>query len=349
MTKKAQLEALEAAISQDLPVAEAEPEQPEPEVETVDEPEADPAVEAEPDGEPEPETEGEPETDPETEGEPEPKPEAKAEPEPEPEKEKRPSDEFGGLPKDAKQETRERFEAMRSRYDELHGKYEAEVERNTAMVEVVKRTGATGEQFDATLQYLGARNSNNPALLEQAYNIIKAEYEEISKKLGKSVPGLVDPLADQADLLEAVESGEISRKHAEELAAARTTRKLQDGFSATQTESQQKEQVLAAGYQAISDLGKRIRTENPAKYNAHVEVLKSIARLVENSGRDPREWAGIIEAEYSKLPDVAPAPAPKPKTPVPIRPTGLTGAPGGSRAHKEPGTAMEALDMALGI
>lgn len=343
MSKKDVLAAIDEAIAGDLPPSE---------------PEGDPITPpAEPDPAPEQEQEagaGEAETTPaeEPHGE-EPLGEEPPAVEPEPtappaKAEAKPSDEFGELPKDAKQETRERFTKMRDRFDEVSAELKQKTERMNEMIEVVTRTGATGEQFDAMLQYLGARNSGNLQLLEQAYAIAKAEFEDISKQLGKPIPGVLDPLEAYPDLKAEVDSGEISQQRAQELAAARTANKLNNEFSNRQSLATKEEAILREGYAAISALGKRMRSENRAKYDTHIATLTSITNVIEQSGRDPREWAGLIEAEWKRLPDVAPAPA-KPKVPTPIRPTGMTGAPGGNKAHKEPGNAVEAIDMALNL
>lgn len=358
MSKKDQLAAVSEAIDAVAPeptepvveeptTPETEPTTPDPEdnenVPTVPEDEGG----DEPDdegGEPDPET-----PEPEGDDEPDDKPGAEdTEGKDKPEKVERPSDEFGELPADAKKETRERFDKMRSGYDKLHGELEAANQRIDEMVGVVTRTGATGEQFDATLQYLGARNSGNPAMLEQAYGILKAEFEEVSKLLGKPVPGVSDPLEGHADLQAEVEAGEISQARAEEIAAARTRDRLNTDFSKRQQETSSREQALTQAYEEIASLGATLREQAPEKYTHHLDTIKAIASMAEQSGRPPSEWPAMIKAQFDRLPDPPPKQV-KPRAPNPVRPGGMTGAPGGNKAHKEASNAVEAMDMALGL
>ena len=158
---------------------------------------------ADPEGDPEPAAEAEGEDDPKDkvdEGEPagEPEPEVKdddgaekgegeAEPEPLAAKDDtpkdaadaKPSDEFGNLDKDTPQKTRERFETVKGKYDELvteRDNLQAEVAGVRAESEkwanTIRDTGTNQEQFGMVIDYLGKVNSNDPKELNTAYDIM---------------------------------------------------------------------------------------------------------------------------------------------------------------------------------
>lgn len=255
----------------------------------------------------------------------------------------RPSDEFGELPKDVKAETRERFEAVKVKYDALAEERDRAALAADTWHKTITSTGASPEQFGQALMILREINSGTPEGLRRAYDEITAMSSGIAKQLGLPAPG-VDPLADHPDLQQRVEDNLLEREDALEIAAARAGRRLSETVQERRSEQSQAEFAHQSGLQAVAALGARIKAANPAEFDAKFPFIKP---MIDNviAMLPPDQWTGAIERAYAELPmpaQAAPA-AQVPRVPAPIRP----GAGVGAGVVKEPGSALEAMEAAL--
>lgn len=218
------------------------------------------------------------------------------------------------------------------------------------MVEMVRETGANSDQYGMTLDYLGLMNKaaqGDTASAEKAFEIASKEYMILAAMLGKDVSGDVDPLAAHADLAQAVEDGDITRKHALEVVKARTQGALAQGRNEqqrqTQTAQQQeqvRQQAHATGVQSLNALGAEWQKADPAGYAHKLPVLQQLVGAIKAT-TPPNEWAERTKQAYASLANMTPAPAAKPPAPGPVRP----GAPGGQmvqQVYDDPFAALEA-------
>lgn len=184
---------------------------------------------------------------------------------------------------------------------------------------------ATPEQFGQTMDYLGLLKSaatGDMAAAEKAFTLVEGEYVALAKVLGKEVAGH-DPLAEYPDLQADVESSDLTRKRALEIAAARTAAKVQQGArqvqDQTRTAEQQQQDAIKAGRTSLTTLGNELAAADPhyaAKYPALVEKLKAVTRDF-----PPSQWKAAAKLAYETIPNPAPAPDPKP-APGPMRSSG---------------------------
>lgn len=184
---------------------------------------------------------------------------------------------------------------------------------------MVTSTGATPEQYSSALGYLQAINSGDPAMMGKAFDAMLGEMQWLAQQLGREVPGLVDPLQVHKDLAEAVENGDITRKHALEVAQARTLQqRTTEQASRTQQQSAA-QQAEAAAVAAVNALDQRLQGD-PA-YQQKMEAMKSsgaFAWIKDNL--PPEKWAAAIEREWQRT-VVTPPPRPAPPVgAVPLRP-----------------------------
>jgi len=321
---------------------------PEPGKEPEFELEPEPTIDAEP--EPIPEPEQEPEKEPEPEPE---KPPAEPEPEKEPEPaEEKPSDEFGALEKDTPERTRERFEAVKGKYDEVTEERDALIVERDAVkaesdqwVKAITETGTNPEQFSMSLEYLTLVNSNKPEDLEKAYNIMAGEVAELGKTLGKAGAGY-NPLDEHPDLKEKVNEGLMDETDAQEVAEARATIKLNTAAQAVNTERTDHQTGVSNALEEVKQLGLTLKANDP-NFEAKVKILSPIIESVVSSGTPPHKWKTMIEATYRKIPEpaVVPITPNKPNVPDPLRPSGASQA--GDGLDKEPGSTFEAISASL--
>lgn len=260
----------------------------------------------------------------------------------------KPSDQFGELPKDVKAETRERFNTMKTAYDELAAQHASAVERSTAWEKTVESTGASPEQFGTMLGYLKAVNGGDRAGLERAYDMLTEEVSVIAKALGKPMPGIFDPLElpENADLKKRIDDEDIEPADALEIAQARAAKKIDSVASQTRTQADEEQRVVDSAINDIRVFGAERKAADPAAFNAKMAVIKPAIDVIIGS-LPPAKWVDAVKDLYDRT--VVPAaaqPRSVAKVPDPIRPTGSPVGAGG--VSKQPGSALEAMEMALG-
>lgn len=259
----------------------------------------------------------------------------------EPAPEARPSDEFGELPKDAKAETRERFDKLRTAYDDLHKTLKAAgiedvkalpqvIERakmGEDMVAMVMETGASTEQYGMALDYLGLVNrasNGDMVAAQQAFDVMTKEVAALGKLLGKKVDGIVDPLDGHDDLRDEVEAGDLTAARAAEIAATRNRKALEDARTTAtttqQTEQQAAEKAQAEGVKWLVAFDTAAKAQDP-HYAAKRPILDSLATTI-RATLPPEKWPEAIKRAYQSIPNPAPAPVASTPRPGPMRPSG---------------------------
>lgn len=262
---------------------------------------------------------------------------------------KRPSDEFGELPKDAKAETRERFDKLRAGYDTLHAEVAplrealakagvkdaaaelpAIIERaqiGADMLKMVSDTGATPEQYGMTLDYLhtvNAASRGDAASAEQWGKFLQSEVAAYTKVTGRTLDAGPDPLAQFPDLQDAVEAGDMTQKYALEVAATRAqtaVRRHADDETARTTQAQQEQ---AQGVTWLQQYDAKMVAADPS-YAAKRPMLSALVTNI-RATLPPAQWPQAVERAYASIPAMA-APAPAPVAPAkpppgPVRPSG---------------------------
>lgn len=264
---------------------------------------------------------------------------------------KRPSDEFGELPKDAKAETRERFETMKTKYDGLSQERDNYRDQASKWVETVQSTGATPDQFGMALGYLKAVNAGTPEGLNEAYEMMLGELQTIAKALGKDIPGIVDPLEDFPDLKARVDDDEatnpLTREDALQIAQSRRVATMRQEAQTQTQQSQAQTNAVNAGLTAVKAFGEGKRVSDPLFAQKTAAIKPLVERVVANL--PPDQWLGAVQELYANAnvaaPPHAPTQANDPPLNTPLRPTSVPG-PGGNH-DKTPGSAYEAVDMML--
>lgn len=210
------------------------------------------------------------------------------------------------------------------------------------LIGMVQDTGATPDQYGMSLDYLKLANAasrGDTKAAEQALELVMAEAATWAKALGRELPGVHDPLAGHDDLAEAVEQGDMDRKHALELAAARERAQT---IQQHQQQTSQQQQVEAAQQQARQQLVQwdQQMAQDPA-YQAKRPMLDAMVRNI-RATLPPDQWLAATQQAFASIPDV-PTPAPRAPAPSPVRP----GGPRGGLAPKKFESVEDALDFAL--
>jgi hypothetical protein len=226
-----------------------------------------------------------------------------------------------------------------------------EADRGREWERLVTETKATPEQFSQSLGYLSYINSGDPKKMGEAFDFLLNELTSLGKNIGREVPGLVDPIADHEDLKQAVTFGEMTRAAALELAQRRTA-ETRNTERATATEQQTlQQQEFDKGMTAVADLSTRLKAENPALFQAKLEVLAPLLDQVRQTVA-PSKWVATIEDIYKRIQvtapvAAAPAPAPAARPPVGAMPLRATGSATSMQRSLKGADEMDAFNMGL--
>lgn len=210
------------------------------------------------------------------------------------------------------------------------------------LIAMITDTGATPDQYGQTLDYLKVANaaaSGDPKAAEQALEMIMSEAAVWAKALGREIPGVHDPLAGHDDLAEAVEQGDMDRKHAVELAAARERSQSMQQHQQQTSQQQQAETMQQQARQQLVQWDQQM-AQDPA-YQAKRPMLDAMVRNI-RATLPPDQWLAATQQAFASIPDV-PTPAPRAPAPSPVRP----GGPRGGLAPKKFESVEDALDFAL--
>lgn len=201
------------------------------------------------------------------------------------------------------------------------------------MVSMIRETGANADQYGMTLDYLGlitAASNGDMTAAEKAFAIATKEIGVLATMLGKEIPGVHDPLAAHADLKGAVESGDMTRAYALEVAKSRTQSTIHAGVAQRtreqQAEAQRQTEAQQAQQQGVAFLT-RFDAEMQASDPSYVAKRPILNAMVANIRKTlpPSEWEKETRAAYAMIPtQAAPATTTATKLPPvgPVRPTG---------------------------
>ena len=255
------------------------------------------------------------------------------------------------IPKDLKVETRARMQTLIDTAKEVTAKYEKAQQDFDYMVQGVQATGTTPEQYGEALSWLGLFNSGDPKQQERALELVESVAERLATLLGKErVVG--DPLAQHADLKNAVASKQITPEYAKEIARVRNGQAFRTEINTSAQQQQQTQQQAAQTLQTarndLTALEENLRAVDGAEYDAIkaqiVDPLKPLMAAI-----NPAQWKAKFTEAYKAAKDARAAAkttrtvAPKVPTNQPLR-GGKNPAGGQARA---PASAGEAMNAAL--
>ena len=195
------------------------------------------------------------------------------------------------------------------------------------LVKMVSDTGASPDDFSRLLDYMSvitAGRKGDRAAVEKAFETVGEEYRAIAKALGKEIPGVYDPLAEHADLTEAVASGDMTQQHALEVAQARRTQSAvaqQRQQAEQQTRAQQEQQAaVQRGVQSLLAWEQQKVAADP-HYAAKRPALNAKVAEIRKQF-PPSQWAAATELAYAAIPNPAPKEPPRQQATNAVRPSG---------------------------
>lgn len=251
------------------------------------------------------------------------------------------------LPKDLKKETSERMQSLIKIAKEVTAERDRVASENETLVNGIRSTGASPDQYGETLSWLSLFNSPQREAKVKAYELVRDVAERMATMLGVE-HSVSDPLANHPDLKDAVAKNQTTLQFAREIARNRESAKFNGQIQQNQQQQQQTQaQATAEHAQAKKDLNAfeaQMKVSDPLydiKRTQLVPMMKPIFARIPKS-----QWASAWKDAYTNLKvqpraKVGAAPLKKPNQPL--------------RANKNPaggqgraaGSALEAMNAAL--
>jgi hypothetical protein len=254
------------------------------------------------------------------------------------------------IPKDLKKDTQDRIRTLIDTNKETAAQRDKVAQDFDYMIEGIKATGTTPEQYGELLQFMAAFNSKDPATQEKALEMIENVADRLATLLGKErTPS--DILANHKDLQEAVAKGQVTPQYAKEIARTRNGQafrtEIETSQNQRQTQEQAQQQELAGGRQSLNELEQSLKATDPqydAKRAALVPILQPLFKTI-----PPSQWRTHFEQAYKNLRmPAAAAPARKPIGRQPMRAGGSAQASGkGGDLKTGAGSMLDAVNEAL--
>lgn len=245
------------------------------------------------------------------------------------------------IPKDLKQETKDRIKTLIDRNREADTKYAKLEQSSNQLVQRLASTGAAPEQMNEILTWTSKFYSKDPTQMRAAYDELDTFLNRFALVLGIQRTGGEDPLKEHADLQKAVAEGKLTKEYATEIATTRNSTRFRgelDQQARQETETRAAaEKELADAKSALDELEAGYARTDPqwaAKRAILVQTLQPVFKMI-----PPRQWKAAFEQAYSQTKVAAPMAARGAPRNQPLRPK-----PGAGTQRSQPGSVGEVLD-----
>lgn len=256
------------------------------------------------------------------------------------------------IPKDLKQETQERIRTLISMNKEITQRVEKATQDFDYLVNGIKATGTTPQQYGEVLSFMALFNSGDPNQQAKALELIESVADRLATLLGKErVAG--DPYKGHDDLRDAVAKGQITAQYAKEIARTRNATsfrtELQNTADQQRTTAENAERELTQARADLNALEATLKASDPQYAAKKAQILPTLKVLFKDI--PPSKWKERFQAAYSTA-QVAAAPKRVIPKNQPMRAGGGAGAAAGKGSGKggmkqEPGSMLDAVNAAL--
>lgn len=259
------------------------------------------------------------------------------------------------IPKDLKPGTQERMRYLVNETKKLTAERERIQGDFNYMIEGIKATGTSPDQYREVLSFMALFNSGDVKQQEQALELIESLADRLATSLGKDRT-ITDPLAAHADLKAEVQAGKLTAERAKEIARHRNQGAFrQEITSAARTEQEQAQTAQREKEQARLDLNdletqlSRTDREYAAIKAQLLPALKPIFATL-----PARQWKEAFVQAYSNVKatrQAAAAARTRQPGSQPMRGGrsvgGGGGGQGGGDMKSQPGSMLDAVSAAL--
>lgn len=183
------------------------------------------------------------------------------------------------------------------------------------IVQRVRDTGSSPEQYGQALTYLQMVNSGDRTQIIKALEFIEGERVALARMAGVALPG-VSMLNDYPDLEAEVHAGKLTRERAEEIAAQRASTEHADNVNrnADQTAAtrQAHQRAVERAQGELNAEEARLTASDPAYKVKRPIILKILLPQIQAGKFRPTEWLPEFKRLYNELPAPVAARTPTP-------------------------------------
>jgi hypothetical protein len=203
------------------------------------------------------------------------------------------------IPKDLKQETRQRMEALVKTAKEVTAERDAVRTDFNTFVGGLQAARVSPEQYGETLSWLKLFNSGDPAQQTQALELVEGIADRLATLLGKE-RSTSDPLKGHSDLQLAVQQGKTTKEFAAEIARSRNAQgfrqELTTTHNATVQQQQLAQQQLHTARTELSQLEDTLRATDPDYERKKAVIVPALKPLM--GSISPTLWKEKFLAAY---------------------------------------------------
>jgi hypothetical protein len=203
------------------------------------------------------------------------------------------------IPKELAKETQDRIRTLIKTTKETEAKATEATQQLDYIVNGVRQTGMSPQQYSEVLSFMQLFNSGDPKQQETALGLIENIADRLSSLLGKERTAS-DPLKGHADLAAAVAQGQMTRQWAGQLAASRRQTQTRSEIETTARTAQDSQNAYAQEKEAARTDMNTWETEMAAK-DPQFKLLapKLIKELKDDYQKiPPKEWLPRFQQAY---------------------------------------------------
>jgi hypothetical protein len=211
------------------------------------------------------------------------------------------------IDKNLPQPTQERIRTLIARTKEADERAAAAEGSFNTFVQGLQAANVTPEQYGETVSFLGLFNSGDPKQQTQALEILEGMADRLASFLGVERKA-ADPLANHADLKQAVQNRQITPELARQQAVLRNQQSFRQEINThaqnSHTEAQRAEQEKTAAVTELNQLEAQLRQNDPLYERKKAAIMPAVkAALVE---LPPSKWKGVFQRAYAAARVAAP-------------------------------------------
>ena len=206
------------------------------------------------------------------------------------------------IPKDLKKETSDRMRSLIETAKTLTAERDQVRTDFETIVNGIKASGASPEQYGETISWLSLFNSQDPASRVKAYELVNEVADRLASMLNIDRTA-TDPLAKHPDLKQAVQANQIALPYAKEIARTRDAAafrgQLETGMRQQQTQSQQQQQELETARAALNTFEQTMRASDPLYQQKRDAIVPALKVAFQNI--PPSKWLQTFENAYKDV------------------------------------------------
>lgn len=213
------------------------------------------------------------------------------------------------IPDTLNKSTQTRIRGLIDNVKTVSSERDAAVAESQQVFSAIEETGASPEQYAATLGVLKMFNSDDPKLNREALTVLTNMSRDLSLRIGEGAQ-YVD-LKDYPDLSADVEAGELSEQRAKEIAASRLqathAETRRNERAAATSDAERTQQLIEQGKQELNAFGESLKADPRYAqiYPQFTSILSTTLREVH-----PTKWREVAERTYQQLKDTTPLSSP---------------------------------------